>query len=203
MTTMPPALAAAFRLVAGQNRQTPERETLLNNKCVKLYNILLPLWIIIFMPTYLWLVLIPLNYIVDRVVLRWSLRGLDDEDSLGGLADRGLFCRKHTWKICLAGFLSDFAGALLLLGISLPLAGKGDAAMKIGNAIMFDPFSSFPGFLIVAVSIALSAVCIYFLDKWILRKAGLGPEQVKRSAIRMALITAPYLYLFPMRLFYS
>ena len=202
MTIMLLAPSLTFRLVAGK-KQTPEGETHLNNKGVKLYNILLPLWIIIFMPTYLWLVLIPLNYIVDRVVLRWSLRGLDDEGSLGGLADRGLFCRKHTWKICLAGFLSDFAGALLLLGISLPLAGKGDAAMKIGNAIMFDPFSSFPGFLIVGVSIALSAVCIYFLDKWILRKAGLKPEQVKRSAIRMALITAPYLYLFPMRLFYS
>ena len=68
---------------------------------------------------------------------------------------------------------------------------------------MFDPFSDFIGLLIVAASIAVSAVCIYFLDRWILGKAGLEPEQVKRAAIRLALITAPYLYLFPSRLLYE
>jgi hypothetical protein len=57
--------------------------------------------------------------------------------------------------------------------------------------------------LIVIAGIAVSAACIYFLDKWILGRAGLGPEQVKRSAIRLALITAPYLYLFPSRLLYE
>ena len=66
----------------------------------KLYNILLPLWFIIFIPSWLWLLLIPANYLIDRIVLKWSL---------GDLEDKGLFCRKHNWKICLAGFLSDMA----------------------------------------------------------------------------------------------
>lgn len=160
----------------------------------KIYNILLPLWLLIFLPSYLWLALIPLNYMIDRVVLRWSL---------GGMTDKGLFCRKHTWKICLAGFLSDFAGALILLLISIPLADLSDMLYNIGHAIMFDPFSDLMGLLIVVAAIAVSAVCIYFLDKWILRKAGLEPEQVKRSALRLALITAPYLYLFPSRFLYK
>ena len=160
----------------------------------KIYNILLPLWLLIFLPSYLWLALIPLNYMIDRVVLRWSL---------GGMMDKGLFCRKHTWKICLAGFLSDFAGALILLLISIPLADLSDMLYNIGHAIMFDPFSDLMGLLIVVAAIAVSAACIYFLDKWILRKAGLEPEQVKRSALRLALITAPYLYLFPSRLLYK
>ena len=149
---------------------------------------------IIFLPTYLWLVLIPLNYIIDRVVLRWSL---------GDMSDKGFFCRKHTWKICLAGFLSDLIGALILLGISIPASDLSERMFDIGHAIMFDPFSDPVGLLIVVACIAVSAACIYFLDKWILGKAGLEPEQVKQAAIRLALITAPYLYLFPSRLLYD
>lgn len=166
----------------------------LKKTSTKIYNILLPLWLLIFLPSYLWLALIPLNYMIDRVVLRWSL---------GCVTDKGLFCRKHTWKICIAGFLSDFAGALILLLISIPLADLSDKLYSIGQAIMLDPFSDLTGLLIVMAAISVSAVCIYFLDKWILRKAGLEPEQVKRSALRLALITAPYLYLFPSRLLYK
>ena len=172
----------------------PEKNHLKNDKNVKLYNILLPLWLIIFLPSYLWLALIPLNYIIDRAVLRWSL---------GGMPDKGLFCRKHTWKICLAGFLSDLAGSLILLGVSIPVSEISEKFYDIGHAIMFDPFSNLIGLLIVIASITVSAVCIYLLDKWILGKEGLEPELVKRSAVRLALITAPYLYLFPSRLLYE
>ena len=161
---------------------------------IRLYNILLPLWLIIFLPSYFWLVLIPLNYLVDRVVLKWSL---------GDMPDKGLFCRKHTWKICLAGFLSDFVGAAIMLAISIPIADHSEALYDIGHAIMFDPFSNLPGLLIVVACIAVSATCICFFDRLILARAGLDPEQVKRAAIRLAIITAPYLYLFPSRLLYE
>ena len=62
----------------------------MNKKEVKLYNILLPIWILVFWPSWLWLILIPANYLIDRLVLRWSL---------GEMPDKGAFCRKHTWKI--------------------------------------------------------------------------------------------------------
>lgn len=130
-----------------------------SDSSVKIYNILLPLWLIIFLPSYLWLVLIPLNYIVDRVVLRWSL---------GDMPDKGRFCRKHTWKICVAGFLSDLVGALILLGVSIPVSEISEKFFDIGHAIMLDPLSDLSGMLIVVASIAISAACIYFLDKRIL-----------------------------------
>ena len=130
-----------------------------SDSSVKIYNILLPLWLIIFLPSYLWLVLIPLNYIVDRVVLRWSL---------GDMPDKGRFCRKHTWKICVAGFLSDLVGALILLGVSIPVSEISEKFFDIWHAIMLDPLSDLSGMLIVVASIAISAACIYFLDKRIL-----------------------------------
>ena len=73
-----------------------------------LYNILLPLWILVFWPSWLWLILIPANYLIDRVVLRWSL---------GDMPEKGSFCRRHTWKICIAGFAADGIGALLLFAV--------------------------------------------------------------------------------------
>ena len=71
-----------------------------------LYNLLLPFWVLIFVPSWLWLILIPLNYLLDRIVLRWSL---------GDMPDRGLFCRRHTWKLCLVGFMGDIIGAVFMV----------------------------------------------------------------------------------------
>ena len=165
-----------------------------NSNNVKLYNLLLPLWLIIFIPSFLWLVLIPLNYLIDRLVLSWSL-GYDPY--------KGYFCRQHTWKICLAGFFSDFVGAAIMLLFSVTLSENSEKLFDICYAIMLDPFSDLLGLLIVLVCIAISAACIYLIDRRILDRAGLEPEQVKQAALRLALITAPYLYLFPSRMLYD
>ncbi|MBQ4350577.1 MAG: hypothetical protein II768_04920 [Clostridia bacterium] len=165
-----------------------------------LYNILLPVWLLLFWPTYLWLLLIPANYLIDRFVLKWSL---------GELPERGLFCRKNTWKICLAGFLGDFAGVVLLFGVFM-LTGTstedpslGAFFEKLGYGVGFNPFSHLPAFLVVTASVALAGVVIFFLDRAILKKAGLDPDAAKRSALRLAIITAPYLYFFPSAVLYN
>jgi hypothetical protein len=170
------------------------------NDDIKLYNILLPIWLLLFWPSLLWLFLIPANYLIDRVVLRWSL---------GSMPDKGLFCRKHTWKICLAGFASDFAGAVILFAVFLCTGMAGDDSPAkdflddLGYGVGFNPFANAVGFLIVALSIAVAGLLIYLLDKMILKKAGLDIEQAKKSAIRLALITAPYLYFVPSELLYG
>jgi len=155
---------------------------------------LFPVWLLVFLPSYLWLVLIPLNYIIDRAVLKWSM---------GSMADKGLFCKKYTWKICLAGFLADFAGSMLLFLVSGMLGDYIDAAYDIVYAIEFDPLSNLAALLITVAGIAVAAVCIYMFDKRILLGAGLEAEQAKRSAICLAIIAAPYLYLFPSELIYE
>ena len=64
-------------------------------------------------------------------------------------------------------------------------------------------WSSRYSFLITALSVALAGACIYLIDKKLLSKAGLTVEQAKKSALRLALITAPYLYFFPSELIYK
>ena len=164
-----------------------------------LYNILLPLWILVFWPSWLWLILIPANYLIDRVVLRWSL---------GDMPEKGSFCRRHTWKICIAGFAADGIGALLLFAVFMFSAvveetSVGEIFQDIAYGVGFNPFSDILAFLIVAAAVLLAMLVIYLLDRWILKRAGLDMEQVKKSAIRLAVITAPYLFFFPSAVLYS
>jgi len=122
------------------------------------------------------------------------------------MSDKNLFCRKNTWKICLAGFLGDFVGSIALFFASQLLSGLGGKRFSFlqmaGEGIMFDPFTNILAVLVVIAAIALSAVCIYKLDKSILGKTELDPEQIARAALRLVLFTAPYLYLVPSRWFY-
>ena len=168
-------------------------------KEVKLYNILLPIWILVFCPTWLWLILIPANYLIDRVVLRWSL---------GEMPESSAFCRKHTWKVCIAGFFGDLCGAIVLFSVFViaTLAGDGMQTAtlldKIEQGVASDPFNSIAAFLMVAVSVAVAGVVIFLLNRKILTHAGLTPDQAKKSALWIAVITAPYLYFVPSRLLY-
>ena len=174
----------------------------MNKKEFKLYNTLLPIWILVFVPSWLWLILIPANYLIDRLVLHWSL---------GNMGDKNAFCRKHTWKICIAGFFSDLCGALVLFGVFViaTIAGEGTPLSPlvpmldlIESGVASDPLDSIAAFLVVAVSVAVAGVAIFLIDRKILTKAGLEAEQARRSAMWLAVFTAPYLYFVPSRLIY-
>ena len=159
------------------------------------YNVMFPLWMLIWFPSWLWLLLIPANYLIDRIVLWWSL---------GSAENRQQFCRQHTWKICLAGFASDFAGSLLLLGAYLLLSSfDGGWAQDIVRGLGFSPFSNIVSFLVTAAAIALAGACIYALDLRIIRKAGMNEAQSRHSAFMLAVCTAPYLFLIPSQLLYQ
>lgn len=159
-----------------------------------LYNVMFPLWMLVWFPSWLWLALIPANYLIDRAVLWWSLSEMND---------RQAFCRHHTWKICLAGFASDFIGSLLLLVAYLSLDAVGTGwAHDVDYGLGFNPFSNLLSLLITAIAIVLSGFCIYVFDLRVLQKAGLGEAQARRSALLLAVLTAPYLFLFPSGLLY-
>ena len=159
-------------------------------KEVRLYNVLFPVWILVWIPSFFWIVLIPLNYCLDRFVLKKSLPDTIDKDS---------FCNKTAYKICASGFFCDLIGSILMFS-SLYLTG---VDYRLANAISFDPFSHVMAFFFVLSMIAVSGSLIYFIDKRILLKAGLNEAQAKRSALFLAVFTAPYLFLFPSKWIYS
>lgn len=160
------------------------------------YNILLPIWLLVLVPTWLWLLLIPANYLIDRLVLGWGLPATVDHHS---------FCRQHTWKVCLLGFVADFIGAAALVLIAYAWLGLSpqDWLQEVGYHLAFNPFAHPLSLALCLFAVALAAVCIYGFDRHLLRKAGLDLQQAHDCALRLAVVTAPYLFLLPSELLYG
>ena len=165
-----------------------------NAKEIRLYNILFPIWLLIWIPSYLWLLLIPANYLIDRLVLSCSLR---DDDA------RKELVRKNTWKVCIAGFAADLAGSLFLLAVYILIDRMNlpfEQAME--NALGWNPFANLSGLIIVLLAVLISGILIFLMDRHILSKAGLDPAKAKKNALTMAVCTAPYLFLIPSSIIY-
>ena len=157
-------------------------------KRVRVYNIMFPVWMLIWWPSWLWLVLIPLNYGIDALVLYLSLPAG---------SDRKRILRKQSWKICLAGFVSDFLGSALLFAVYAFTPGN-----PLSYNLAYAPFGSAAALAVTVAALLLSAGAIFLLDRRILRRAGLDPGTARRAARNMAVFTAPYLFLFPSGLLY-
>jgi uncharacterized membrane protein YdjX (TVP38/TMEM64 family) len=158
-------------------------------------NLLLPIWLLVWFPSWLWVILIPANFLIDYLVLRWSLKDMEDCSE---------FCKKNVWKVCAIGFISDFMGTLVLI-IAMVILGEfeDDVLVEIGSALGFNPFGNPIAFAITVVAIIVAGICIFFLDRWILNNSALDREHAQKAAIRLAIITAPYLFLLPTTILYT
>ena len=79
---------------------------------------------------------------------------------------------------------------------------KLDSLRAINHGLGLNPFENAVSFLIVVCSILLAAYCIYRFDLHILKRAGLSEEQGRKSALWLAVTTAPYLFLLPSELLF-
>lgn len=151
-------------------------------KEVRLYNVLFPIWMFYFLPTFLWLLILPGNFIIDSLVL------------LAALAVFRCQAKPQVWKSSILkvwgfGFLADFIGAALVFALMLLLD-------KVAPGL--NTFHIPGGQLIVLPGIALAGVLIYFLNqKFSFRKTGLTPEEIHRLSLALAVWTAPYTMLIP------
>lgn len=155
----------------------------------RLYNVLFPIWMLVWFPSWLWLILIPANLLIDGLVLHFSLKKLQIEDPQ--------LIRRNLWKVCLAGFASDFAGALILLAAVLAIRDP-----QLSSAMTWNPFTDIRALLIHIACIGAAGAMIFLLNQMIFRKQ-LSREQCRFIALCLAVLTAPYLYLLPASLIYS
>ena len=133
-------------------------------RSVKLYNVLLPIWILYFFPQ-VWLITLPGNLLIDCLVLLLTLAALKHTGKRAVL-------KKLWWKFWLLGFLADFIGAALLFGVwylSLLPEPVGPWVEGIIYDAFVNPFRSLPALLYTLAGVALAGVCIYFFDKRAMR----------------------------------
>ncbi|WP_029543725.1 hypothetical protein [Selenomonas sp. AB3002] len=149
----------------------------------RLYNILFPIWLFYLIPTGIWLIIFPANFIIDSLVLYIAIKHY----AANGFAD---VWRKSILRIWGIGFICDLAGALLILAIEF-LRGYMLPAI---NTFYF------PGATIIAIpGVLLSGVLIYRLNRrYAFKKCNIEMGLVQKLSLALSLFTAPYAMLIPL-----
>ncbi len=166
-------------------------------KQTKFYNVIFPIWFLIFLPP-VWLIVIPANFLIDTIVLLISLifvcrdtRGVKE------------FYKRSIIKVCIIGFLCDAVGAGLLALSQFVFADFLDSIVPgTSNAVAYSPFDTPLALAIVIVSILIAGFLIYFLnEKLSFNSTNLRLNDKKSLAIKLAIFTAPYTFLIPYSFF--
>ncbi len=158
---------------------------------MRLYNIFFPIWMLIFFPPIIFLIL-PANFIFDLAVLLLTMKFMQIEDARK-------YAKAVILRVWLCGFASDLLGAMLMMMPVIPL-NLGEPL----EAVFYNPFAYIGSFLWATMCIAVSAAAIYGLNYYFcLRKLPLAYRLRRRLSLSLAIFTAPYLYYMPTTLFYD
>ena len=161
-----------------------------NTGSVKLCNVLFPIWILIFFPQVLAIV-IPGNLIVDAAVLLLALAVL-------GCREKGAVIRKCWWKVWLLGFAADLIGAAWMVLGWFVTSWVPSLDSSLGK-ILYNPFGHPAAFLWTAAGVAIAGGGIFLLDRRVFRSVPeLTSRQSTRLALTFAIATAPWLFFLPL-----
>lgn len=160
-------------------------------KKTRLYNVILPIWVIVAIPSPLWLVILPGNLLVDCAALFFTLLALRH-------AQKGMVVKQLWWKLWLLGFAADAVGVVwMLLGV-LGCIPFGAAWENTVSHAAHNAFHNPWAFLWTLAGVAIAGMCIYFFDKRAMRSCDLLTGREKHiTALAMAIVTAPYLFFIP------
>lgn len=161
-----------------------------NTGSVKLCNVLFPIWILIFFPQVLAIV-IPGNLIVDAAVLLIALAAMRHRA-------KGAVLRKCWWKVWLLGFAADLIGAAWMVLGWFVTSWVPSLDSSLGK-ILYNPFGHPAAFLWTAAGVAIAGWFIFLLDRRVFRSVPeLTSRQSTRLALTFAIVTAPWLFFLPL-----
>ncbi len=143
----------------------------MKEKTIKLYNMIFPLWMLMWFP-HLILFVLPANFIIDSLVFVLSLMILK-------VGDKGRWYRNHIFGIFGCGMLADFTGAAFM--VFLTFVGVGSRGDEL--------YLTVPGLLV-------AAAMIFIFDYFFTFKKADGKLRFRLSLI-FAVVTAPYTFLVP------
>ena len=143
-------------------------------KNTKLYNMIIPIWMAFIFP-WMWIIMLPLNYIIDSLVFYITMRILK-------LKQKKLVYKISILKIWIFGFISDFIGAVILF---IPLIINDvfylDVGYKTGlfytiidklMEVTLNPFDNIYAFILTTIAVLVSALFIYLFNcNYTLKKA--------------------------------
>ena len=166
-------------------------------KSYRLYNVFFPIWFLFLFPMS-WLVVLPVNFAVDTLVILLTLKICAHELNRKEVYFKSIF---SVWGL---GFAADLAGAGVLMLTQLIDSGAQAIWSDIANGVARNPFESVYSLLYVAAAVFISAMLIYVLNnKFALKKAVPDEKLRRRLALNLAIFTAPYTFFVPTLWLYS
>lgn len=168
-------------------------------KHIKLYNVIFPIWFLLFFPPVILLTFVG-NLVIDSLVLVlcfFVFRLAETQKDLK------TFYRNSILKVWLFGFLADFIGGVLLFVINSTDSFLG-IPYEIISAINYDPFSQAGAVVIIACAMLLSAVLIFLFNYKFTFKNQIQEKTLKfKTSLTIAIITMPWTFLLPTKWFYN
>ena len=152
----------------------------------RLYNVIFPIWLIIFIPPII-LGVIPANFLIDAIVLYLILKFMKFTNI------KEIF-KKNYLKVVGFGFLADIIGGILLL-LSLFVDSLNDMG--------WNPYKSILCTIYLLIVFIISTYLIYLFNNKFNFKNIEDKNKTKKISILIAVLTAPYLFLVPTSLMYN
>lgn len=168
-------------------------------KEIKVYNVIFPIWFLLFFPPVIFLTLLG-NFIIDSLVVLgcFYLFKLSNQQM-----NVKAFYKKGIFKVWIYGFLADFAGAAILFFIEM-LEGSLGISYEVISAISYDPFRHPLAVVIIVFSMIVSALLIFFLNYKLTFKTLIEDKALRfKVSLTLAIITIPWTFLLPTKWFYG
>lgn len=164
----------------------------------KLYNVIFPVWFLLFFPPIIFLTLAG-NFIIDSLVILVCFFAFKLADSYDNLET---FYKKTILKVWIFGFLADILGAAVLFIIGI-LGDFWGIPHKLISAVNYDPFSNRWAVVIIIFSMLVSAFFIFLLNYRITFRNQISEKKLRfKLALTIAIITMPWTFLLPTKWFY-
>ena len=165
----------------------------------KLYNVIFPIWLLLFFPPVIFITLIG-NFIIDSLVILACFYIFKLAEQVGNVNS---FYTKSILSVWLFGFLSDLMGGVILFATGI-LGDSFGVPYELSSAINYDPFSHPMAVVIILFAMLISAFFILLFNYNITFKKQLADNQLRlKVALTVALVTMPWTFLLPTKWFYK
>jgi len=156
-----------------------------------------PIWFLLVFPIT-WLVAIPVNFVIDTIVIIAGLKRFKADNVYETY-------KKIILKIWILGFVANLVGlGVLFLTQFLLKVQDGSLYNAVTSHVVWKPFTSVSSSITLIIALLVSMALIYFFNyKLSFKKVGLNKKTAKKLAVLLALVTAPWLLLFPSKDIYK
>ena len=167
-------------------------------KSIKLYNLIFPIWFLLFFPPVVFITLVG-NYIIDSLVILICF-------SVFKLVNLGFdlksYYKQSIMKVWGFGFLADIIGALILFVLGI-LGNSLGLSYELISAICYDPFSEVLAVITILASVVVSAIFIFLFNYKYSFKNVIEDQALRfKIALTLAIVTAPWTFLLPTKWFF-